>query len=389
MKYSLVRNISSRAKAMACGLAAVGAAAALTSCGGGGGGSEDDSPPTVRPKTMEGVVLTLDGSASFEFLRSAGSSGAVYNNDVETGTFIYTPLLASDVLKFYDNLQGDKSNFRYPTIVNAASYTYHAINDSSGVLRLTGTGVIDTTYTGTGSTILNGSWIRLFYSYSPASLVRNTNLAEIAITFSSNGVFVSSDTVTLRLPESPVVGTLDTVRIPTALRLAIGTPVPPNYNPTFDPNRPSRIAPATLANRLLSAVNSASATDPSKDFTIQFVPEATIPGASLNEESTEVGHGLLYVYDPAAVPPGPSAVGIALDYTWKRIAGTDKGDLVLSNVPDNPALPFDSILNGTITLSFMGTQSGTYSSPAGADVTGSFTLLGTPPVTVIGTGTGN
>lgn len=357
----------------------------LVSCGGGGGGS-DDGNATVRPKTMDGIVLDLDGSASFEFIRNTGSAGAVKNGDVENGTFIYTPKIANDALKLYDNLNGDKSNFRYPLSVTAATYSYRAINDSSGVLTLNATGAFDPFFTlPGGSTIaLNDSWIRLFYSYSPQVFTANTRVAEIAITFKDNVSFVSSEIVTLRLPESPLVNTFDTVRIPSTLALATFQVVPLNYNPVVTARAPSRIAPATLTNRLMKATNGTP--DATKDFTIQFVADAATPGVETTADSVEIGRGLLSVYDPALVPPGLTAVGIALDYTWRRIAGTDKGELILSNIPDNPALPFDTSLNGTIVLNFSGTETGSYTGSADgdtvnpADVTGTFIIPsnGTP-----------
>jgi hypothetical protein len=326
---------------------------------------------------MDGIVLNLESSASFEFIRSTGTAGAVNNGDVESGTFLYTPKVAADVLKLYDNLNGDQSNFRYPLSVTAATYTYRAINDSSGVLTLNATGAFDPTFTlPPGATVaLNDSWIRLFYSYSPIVFTSNTRVAEIAITFKDNVSFVTSEVVTLSLPESSLVSTLDTVRIPSTISLATLGPVPLNYNPVVTGRAPSRIAPATLTNRLMSATNGIP--DATKNFTIQFVADASTPGLATEAGSVEIGRGLLSVYNPASVPPGLTAVGIALDYTWRRIAGTDRGELILSNIPDNPALPFDTSLNGTIVLSFNGTESGTYSGSADADTVNPADVSGT------------
>jgi hypothetical protein len=348
----------------------------LVSCGGGGGGS-DDGNATVRPKTMDGIVLDLDSAASFEFIRNTGSAGAVNNGDVESGTFIYTPRIANDALKLYDNLNGDKSNFRYPLSVTAATYTYRAINDSSAVLTLTATGAFDPFFTlpGGATIALNDSWIRLFYSYSPQVFVSNTRVAEIAITFKDNVSFVTSEIVTLRLPESPLVNTFDTVRIPSSIALATFVPVPLNYNPVVTERAPSRIAPATLTNRLMKATNGIP--DATKDFTIQFTADAATPGVATEADSVEIGRGLLSVYNPSSVPPGLTAVSIALDYTWRRIAGTDRGELVLSNIPDNPALPFDTSLNGTLTLSFTGQETGNYSGAADGDTANPADVAGT------------
>jgi hypothetical protein len=347
----------------------------MVGCGGGGGGDSDDGEPTVRPKTMDGIVLTLDNAASLEFIRSTGTGSAVRNGDVETGTFIYTPRVANDAIRQYDNLNGDTSNFRYPLSVSAATYAYRAINDSAGVLTLTAVGNHDVFFTiPPGANIsLNDSWIRLFFTASPQFGGLTTRVAEIAITFTGNGAFVSSNLVTLRLPESRSVNTIDTVRIPTTLSLANFTAVPENYNPPTSERTPSKIAPASLSGRLMSATNGIP--DATKDFTLQFVSDAVVVDPAA--DSQEIGRAILFVFDPALVPPGLTPVGIALDYVWRRIPGTDRGELVLSNIPDNPALPFDVSLNGTLILSFTGRETGTYTGVADADTPDAAEVSGT------------
>jgi hypothetical protein len=157
------------------------------------------------------------------------------------------------------------------------------------------------------------------------------------------------------------------VRISSAFSLATGGDVPENYNPSTAYSRESKIAPASLSDRLFKATNGIP--DTTKDFTIQFVADSVGTSSS----SQEVGRGLLRV--------AGSAVDIALDYTWKRTSGTDDGVLVLSNIPDNLALPFDISLNGTYTLNFTGAQTGNYlgtldgDTASAADVTGTFLLL--------------
>jgi hypothetical protein len=358
-------------------------ASGLVSCGGGGGGS-DEGNPTVRPKTLDGIVLTMDGSkANFEFIRNSGTPAAVNNGDVETGTFIYTLTSPFRNLSTYDNAQGGLSNFLYPLSVSSATYTYRAVNDSSGVLTMVGVGTYDDflIIIPPGGVVADrDSLIQPFDSASPgpfdlALTTVTTRVVQMDITFGNNGGFVSSDVVTFRLPESPFVNTLDTVRIQTNIRLATLGAVPPNYNPAVTERAPSRIAPASLANRLMFATNGIP--DQTKDFSIQFVPDvASIPNPAA--DSTEIGKGILSVFDSSLVPPRLSPVTIALDYTWERIAGTDTGRLVLSNIPNNPALPFAVSLNGTLVLSFSGLETGTYTgnadadTPSAGDVTGSF-----------------
>jgi hypothetical protein len=366
-------------KSLILASALFGSAVLFSSCGGGGGGNDDGGTETVRPKTMDGIILNMDNSqATFEFIRNTGTNAAVKNGDVETGTFIYTNQRAGISLTSYDNLNGDKTNFQYPLSVTAATYTYRAINDSSGILTLTASGVFDffITIQPGSNFVFNDSWIQLFFAHSPLSTVANSRIAEIAITFSDKGSFVTSETVTLRLPESPLVSTFDTVRIPTTISLATLVPVPKNYNPTITERAPSKIAPASLSNRLMRATNGIP--DPTKDFTIQFVSDALVQDTSAGSE--EIGRGILSVYDPSLTPPGLTAVGIALDYTWRRIPGTDRGELVLSNIPDNPSFAFDTSLNGTLSLNFTGAETGTYSgstdsdTPNPADVSGTFIL---------------
>lgn len=328
---------------------------------------------------MDGIVLSLDSSARLEFIRNLSTQGSINSGDVETGTFLYIPTLASNVLRNYDNISGSKSNFRYPSSVSAATYSYRAINASSGTLTLSATGTFDSSltynyYTGLSGSgvVLNDSWIRLFYTYSPASLTGVTRIAEISITFSSAGDSVTSDIVTLRLPESPLVSTFDTVRIPTSLRLAAGGAVPLNYNPTFDPVRASKIAPVSLTKRLLSAKNGIP--DPTKNFTIQFVADAA---STSGTETQEVGRGILSVYDSTLVPAGLRAISGALDYTWRRIGGTDKGELIMSNIPDDVALPFDVSLNGSMILNFSGIENGIYIGAVDGDTVNAADVSGT------------
>jgi hypothetical protein len=330
---------------------------------------------------MDGIVLTMDTSkGKFEFIRNAGTPAAVNNGDVETGTFIYTLTSPFRNLSTYENAQGSLSNFLYPISVTSATYTYRAINDSSGVLTMVGVGTFDdfVIIIPPGEVVANrDTLIRPFDSSSPGPSQQavTTRVVQIDITFANNQSFVSSDTVTFRLPESPFVNTIDTVRIPTDIRLATLGVVPPNYNPVVAERAPSRIAPASLANRVMFATNGIP--DPTKDFSIQFVPDtATLPSAAA--DSIEVGRAILSVFDAALVPPRLSPVTIALDYTWQRTPATDTGQLILSNIPNNPALPFAVSLNGTMVLSFNGIETGTYTGNADADtpspgeVTGSF-----------------
>lgn len=335
----------------------------LSNCGGAGG---DGGEPTIRPKTLDGITLTLDNSARFEFVRNTGTSPAVSSGDEETGAFFYTSLVGNGNVKNYDNLNGDQSNVVYPLSVAIAKYTYRAINESAGVLTLTGTGNFSTFNLG-NQIIANDSGAFLFSQTSPLSAPTLSNTVVIDLTFTSNGSSVSVGTVTLSLPDSAVVNTLDTVRILADAVLTTGGGIPENYNPPVDSTAPdSKIAPESFANLRMTATNT-GIPDPAFDFSIQFVADSVQNNGS--SAPTELGSGLLRV---AGV-----AVDFALNYTWTRIPGTDTGTLVLSNIPAP-----NSTFNGSYTLSFAGTDNGTYAggvdgdTPDANEVIGNFSMLG-------------
>lgn len=359
-------------------IACIASCLVLTHCGGGGGSGSSEA--TIRPKTLDGVVIRLDNAVSFEFVRSSSSAAALNDGEEETGTFYYTSSVGLVNLRNYDNIAGSQSNLWWPQSVASAKYTYRAINASSGVLTLTGIGSIQDTYFsfdwGTGR-VLNDSAIIPFlrgsyYDTTTSFDYDETNTVRMDLTFASNGSTVSTNMVTFSLPESTMVNTFDTVRISSVLSLATGGDVPEDYNPSTSYSRESKIAPASLSDRLLKATNGIP--DATKDFTIQFVADKV----GTSSTSQEIGRGLLKVKDSTGTFV---SVTIALDYTWKRTSGTDDGELVLSNIPDDASLPFDVSLNGTYTLNFSGSQTGTYvgladgDTASAADVTGTFLLL--------------
>lgn len=325
----------------------------LNGCGGGGGG---DDTATTRPKTLDSLVLTLDSNVRFQLVRNTGTPAAVKNGDVEVGTFFYT--LGGVQLRQYPNQQGDNSDTRYPDSISNASYTYQAINETSGLLTLNGIGVNDLNNTGSMNAN-NGSFTYLFNSDSFGTEI---NKVELDLVFSSNGQSVSTNVTTVRIPGS-LTPNYDVIRVPTAIRLTTGGLVPLNYNPEIDPLRPSRIAPASLNLQLLQFTNGAG--DPNFDFTIDFVRETT---QTVNRVTTELGQGFLR----AAGSPVVNAV----NYTWQRIDGTDGGTLVISN----SNLTFD----GTYRLDFKGTDNGDYfgtvdgNTPDASEVTGTFFIPGAP-----------
>jgi hypothetical protein len=271
---------------------------------------------------------------------------------VETGTFTYRQIGAQ--LRAYNNSNGGRSDTRYPDTISTASYTYRAINSSSGILTLTAVGSSDLTTTG-GFTANNASFVYLFESDSTFA---TNNVVIMDLTFSSDGTVVTSNAATVTQPGgSPL---FDTIVIPTAVTLTEGGAVPENYNPVLDPNRPSKIAPVSLNNRRFQFTS--GNLNPAFDFTIQFTADAvTIPANNIDE----IGFGVLRV--------AATAVDNAISYTYRRIGGTDDATLVVSG----SGLSTD----GTYTLSFAGTQSGTYTGlPDGltvnpADESGRFIVI--------------
>ncbi len=335
----------------------------ISGCGGGGG-SGDDSEPTIRPKTLDGIILQIDTEVRFEFIKNLSSPAALKSGEQETGTFIYEPLFAATIIdekvtqhRTYENLAAGRTLTAFPASIAIASYTYRAINESSAVLTLVGQGA---------STFHFGHQIPFLNAGDPFGTP--TNVVQIDLTFSSDGSNVSTNIVTFSLPESPVVSTLDTMRIPSKIGLAAGGSVPENYNPPVDLNRPSKIAPESLSGLLLTAKNGIP--DSSKDFTIQFVKDAGYYGNPSDPKTPdEIGQGLLRV--------AGSAIDVALDYTYRRIGGTDNAELVLSNIPDNPLQPFNKSLNGSYTLAFLGKENGTYTGKVDGDTTDAADVSGT------------
>ena len=93
-------------------IACIASCLVLTHCGvgGGSGGSE----ATIRPKTLDGVVIRLDNAVSFEFVRSSSSAAALNDGEEETGTFYYTSSVGLVNLRNYDNIAGAQSNLWWP-----------------------------------------------------------------------------------------------------------------------------------------------------------------------------------------------------------------------------------------------------------------------------------
>lgn len=327
----------------------------LTGCGGSGVDS-DDSEPTVRPKTLDGLIIKLDSTVSFEFVRTSGTSAALVSGDIETGTFFYS--LSGNQLRTYSNTSGDNSDCRFPDSISGASYTYQAINETSALLTLTGTGINDLDDTGSYGA-QNNSFCFFFNSDSDGNVITQV---EIDLAFQSNGSTIDPGTSTVRIPGS-TSPEFDIVRIDTSIQMSTGASVAENYNPSIDYLRDSLIAPETLNNVVMNFTNGIP--DPTLDFTIQFVTQSS--SYDLDYEYDEIGQGFLRI--------ASSPVTDAVDYTWMRIAGTDDGTLIISGS--------NTTLDGQYTLSFVGVDNGTYVGEVDSDtddigeVSGTIFLPGT------------
>lgn len=327
----------------------------LSNCGGGGSGSgSDNSPPTVRPKSLEEITLTLDGTVKFSFFPNRNSQ-ALRSGDIETGSFTY--VRAGAQVRVYPNAAGTRSNIVYPDSVSSASYTYRAINDSSAVLTLTANGNNDSTFTGIKESIFGIGYADLF---DTDSFEIPNNVVNIDLTFTGNGSFIISNIATVRIPGGDPA--YDTALIPSSIGFTFGGFVPANYNPIIDPLRESRIAPASINNKLFNFRNGDS--DDNLNFTIQF----TSDNSQTDIVESEVGAGLLRI--------SGIAIDNAINYTYERIPGTDDATLVISNA--------DNTFDGSYTLRFSSGSGGRYIGTVDAgtldagDVSGTFTIPGSP-----------
>ena len=323
----------------------------LNGCGGGGGGdSSTGSDATIRPKSMDSTILTIDAAMRFEFFRTTGTGAAIRNGQTERGTFIYTR--TGNQRTSNTNALGTTTGVSRPDAVSGARYTYRAINDTSGVLTLTAVAVDDLIVQGGDFNSLNGQSVRLFERDSSFNTQRRV---VIDVTFATDGSFVATGDLTVRVPGNRPL--IETLVMPSVFTLSSGAQVPVNYNPSDVDTRDSLIVTESLNNLLFRFTNGIPNT--ALDFTIQFVADGT--GSTTLADIDEIGQGLLRV--------NGASVNNAVDYTWTRTPGTDDGTLVLSG----SGLTFD----GTYTLSFTGVDTGFYRGRADSDTQNAADVSGT------------
>lgn len=341
-------------------LAAAAAAAAITlsSCGSGTG---EDLSEAARPQSLDGIVIVVDG-IRFEFIRNRGSALATNPGDVETGTFTYSP--AGNQIRQYPNRQGDNSNVIWPDDITGQTYTYQMINKDAGIVTLQGFAVNDDDFTGDLNTF-SPSQMLLFTTDS--NLVPN-NQVQLDLTFETvaSGQFVELTAISDMRTPGTTAPEFDIVRVPTRAQLSGflgGGQIPFNFIPEDDATRPSRIVPVSLNSTTIQFTNGAA--DTTLDFSIQFVREAVETGFE-EEEPTEIGTGIMFIDNVPLVD--------AIDYTWKRILGTDTATLVIEQS--------GTTLDGSYVLDFVGIDIGTYTGELDGntvdinDVVGTFFIPG-------------
>lgn len=371
--FSLFMKISPSVARRLLALPLAFAASIIMSSCGGGGDELDLGPPTVRPKTLNEVQVGIDGWFNLRFFPDTDIPGAIFNGDIETGAFEYT-FLGNGVVdgKAYDNVINQRSNVVYAVSVVSGTYTYQAINDDSGNLTLTGTGTppLGPPYT-VEDAVATNSLLMPFVQSSPAPLFPfPTQVVEMNLAWVETDGNVNVDRVTLSLPQSPVVNTFDTVRIPSSFRLFDGSDIPVNYTGPENPDNYGNVVPATLDGLLLNAINGIPNT--AFDFTLQFTATETglFPG---NDFTLPEERGTVLVRVRDAGNTTFVVAALAAPYEWRRIPdGSNTGELTISGIPDNPLLPFDTQLNGSMDLNFPALEAGTYTGND-ASTSGDFT----------------
>lgn len=101
----------------------------LCNCGDGGGNGSDE--PTVRPKSLNDLVLSFQNNTiSLTFLRSNSSLNSA---TFETGVIDYS---VRNLLEFHTARNGDTMDVNWPHRPGQLRYEYTPVNESSGRIRI-------------------------------------------------------------------------------------------------------------------------------------------------------------------------------------------------------------------------------------------------------------
>lgn len=303
---------------------------------------------TIRPQTMNDLVITSPQGDQFEFVRSFSSGAAENPGDVEVGAFFYTS--GGTNIQLYPSLTGDNSDVQFPDAVNIATYEYLAVNDSSAILTLTGQAVNDLNTTGNFNAN-NGSFT-FFFTGDSAGIPSNQVI--IDLTFESSAQTITGITSTWAIAGSAVPN-IDTVIIPATLTTLGGGLVPAGFSPELDLDRPSRLVPDTFTG-LVFAFTDDDGTEP--EVRLQFAAD---PGPVTVENVEETGQALQRVAGGVVIS--------GANYMAERTPETSDVELILSGGNNDQ--------DGTYTLSFEAPDSGvvTQTSGNGALLIGRFLVF--------------
>lgn len=334
----------------------------FSSCGGSGGGDGDgDGEETIRPRTLDDISITLPGGIAFDFSRSVGTAPAISNGQTEIGSFVYRPGISN--FQNYPNQGGTTSDTLFPDSLSDRTYTYQALNATSGIITLTGVAVNDLNVTG-GFESANDSFTFFFHSDSSQDdlLEAPSNpTIQMNVTFNQLGATsIEISSLILSIVDS-VEPEFDVTFPPEPIiALTDGGTVPINFNPETDPNELSAIVPESLNGLFL--IFSSGDSNFNDNFSFQFVSvDATDPSSEIDE----VGSGIQSIgFTNTTQPDVEGSAGV--QYSWRRIPGTDNATLTFSNGAEN--------FNGSYLLQYSSESSGFYTGtgPNNSGLSGTF-----------------
>lgn len=333
--------------------------ALMISCGGSG---SSDSEETVRPKTLEDLVIVLDGQTiSMEFLRDASSPSEATSSNPETGSIIYS--LVDGNTQYHEAISGASFDYHWPQSVTSMTYTYTPINAAAGQLLVKVTGA-DFLYSA-GNDFTEGS-NRVGQNINAFSLAQLMNAASdpagggseitvrFTITFNSGGggtltgvtlqvqpdainhdVYFLSDTDMDGDDDDKTSSTLTSTTLAFLTEGTIltdqGLTVPVNYSQDND--------------NYISEISNNSLDEQTVLFTPDTISDSFSCQCTLTDTTTSgtitIEEGTCVYLDTDDNPVFGSA-----DYTYQKVDGTDDATFVLVGGFANGTTP------GTYTLSF-------------------------------------
>lgn len=343
----------------------------LPACGGGG---EDTSPPTVRPKTLDDLVIQLTDGPSMQFIRSANSPTANLSGETETGTLLYN-FNTDDNFVDYLALDGIRTNCYWSSDLINISYEYTAINDNQARLTVYADLGNDEDFLGTPNpNPINGRPQSAFWLIDSAVPPNFISECVFDLSFTGDGSVITLNPVRVIIPGSALPD-IDNVEVAGTIRTKDGDLVPENYNPMTSTNLPSDIAQPYLNTLTFNCTNTGLG-DPNFDFNITF---AATQQWALGAKSNETDPDEIGTFNITIGVGTPSPVLGAGDYTYRRINGTDEAILVLSGT--------GTTFDGTYTLAYAGRDNGDYigqvdgGTPDVNEVIGTFLIPGAPDFT--------